>query len=480
MTLAARTSRNPPKGQTNPRLAPPVPARSDIAKLTETAAAIGITFMPHQDVAGRYIEALGPGDAHLYREVAVIMSRQNGKSELLVPVIVKRLLQGRRIMHTAQDRDEPREIFYRVADIMWDQYADLFPLRNGRPTKPRYANGQEEIRLSNDAIYKLVAPTRSGARGPTRDLVIIDELREMDSWDFIAAAKPTLTLSPDPQMLYLSNAGEDDSIVLNAIRKRRDEDPALAYIEWSASPGLAADDAIAWAEGNPAMGHEPDGMGSLYDTLANDYRTAKLEGTLPIFETEHLCRSVPTTREAFVDISAWNDCKDESDTEPHAPTMAVSLDPERRRASAAIAWLGDEGVHIRLLFDVTGDPIDTDVLAKDIRAAAGKYGVRRVAFDPLTDAELVKPFKKSEPIAGQKFANASAQFAGLVAARSIRWQDADAVSDDLTWTARKLDRETGSFQAVRAQDDRPITASLAAVRAVWLASGLRLARPKVM
>jgi hypothetical protein len=34
--------------------------------------------------------------------------------------------------------------------------------------------------------------------------------------------------------------------------------------------------------------------------------------------------------------------------------------------------------------------------------------------------------------------------------------------------------------AVKASPDRPITAALAAVRAVWLASGPRAAAPKVM
>jgi hypothetical protein len=54
------------------------------------------------------------------------------------------------------------------------------------------------------------------------------------------------------------------------------------------------------------------------------------------------------------------------------------------------------------------------------------------------------------------------------------------VTDDLTWTSRKQDHETGSYQAVRAQDDRSITASLAAIRAVWLASGPRPVSPKVV
>ena len=74
---------------------------------------------------------------------------------------------------------------------------------------PRFGSGQEEIRLRNGGKYRIVAPTRGGARGPSNDLVIVDELREMDTLDFIAAAKPTLIASPSPQIVYLSNAGTD-------------------------------------------------------------------------------------------------------------------------------------------------------------------------------------------------------------------------------------------------------------------------------
>ncbi len=102
-----------------------------------------------------------------------------------------------------------------------------------------------------------------------------------------------------------------------------------------------------------------------------------------------------------------------------------------------------------------------------------KHNARTVGFDPLTDGELVKYVKKPkpEPVAGQKYANASAQFANIVRAERLSYADAAAVTDDLTWTSRKPDGDFGSFHAVRASDDRPITAALAAIRAVWLASG---------
>ena len=464
------------RGSDRPRIAPPMPARSGLADFEQTAKDVDIELMPWQRHAARYITAVAPSGKPLYREVAVVVGRQNGKTTLLIPLVVQRLLEGRRVMHTAQDRALPREIFDAVSDIMLDKY------QGELKGKPRRANGTESIKLRNGGSYRIVAPSRGGARGPSNDLVIVDEARELTDFDFIAGAKPTLTVSKHPQMIYLSNAGWDGSVVLNALRKRASSDPSLAYLEWSAEPDLSAEDRRGWAQANPSLGHEVGGMGSVLETLELDYRTAILEGTLAIFETEHLCRWVSTMREKLVDENAWMACRSELEA-PTQPAMAVSMSPDGKRASAAVAWMRRDGtVGLRLTFNVTGNPIDAAALGKDLQTAATRLGIRRIGYDPLTDAELAKWFKKPKPesISGQKFANASSRFVVLVEGNQLRWADADAVSDDLTWTSRKQDRETQTYQAVRSQDDRSITASLAAIRAVWLASGPKPVSPKVV
>jgi phage terminase large subunit-like protein len=379
-------------------------------------------------------------------------------------------------MHTAQNRELPREVFGEVAEILGASPGEL-AVKGGRIVMPRYANGQEEIRMKNGGSYRIVAPTRGGARGPSNDDVIIDEVRELDNFDFIAAAKPTLTASKNPQMHYRSNMGDDSSLVLNALSLRASADPSLAYLEWSAAPERAAGDIKGWIEANPSIGH----LSGILSYLEREYRTNQLQGTLAIFETEHLCRRVATMREHLVDAFAWARCKDDELEEAYRPTMAVSMSPDGKRATCAVAWIRDDNtVGLRLLYNVPGDPIDTAALGKDLQQTASRLGIRHIGYDPLTDQQLVKYFKKAEPISGQKFANASAQFVNLVSAGQLRWSDADAVTDDLTWTSRKQDRETGTYQAVRAQDDRSITASLAAIRAVWLASGPKPSTPKVM
>jgi hypothetical protein len=156
------------------------------------------------------------------------------------------------------------------------------------------------------------------------------------------------------------------------------------------------------------------------------------------------------------------------------------MTPDGKRAAAALAWQRVDGsVSLRLLYDVTGDPIDVKRLGEDLDRDARALGVKRVAYDPLTDVEITKYLRKSEPITGQKWANASAQFVNLVTAKRLRWQDDGTLGEDLAWTSRKAHDETGHFQAVRMADNRPIPAALASIRAVWLASGPDAPSPRV-
>lgn len=467
MAVARRKPAETLVGSPTPRIGPPTPARSSVKEFEAQAEAIGLKLFPWQSVAGRYIYALGPKDLWLYPEAAVVVARQNGKSELLMPHVIRRLAMGRRILHAAQTRELPRKFFFRLLPLV----ETAWPL-----ARIRRGAGQETIELPDGGFYTITAASGGGPRGLSIDDLLLDELRELDE-DFVGAALPTLTVSANPQVLYLSNAGEDSSDVLNAVRKRGLEDPSLAYLEWSSAPERAADDRDGWAEANPSLGHFPQ----LIATLERAHRSAVLAGNLARFETEHLCRWVSSMRERLVGEPQWSLCHSPDLEGARNASMGVSMSPDGKRASVAVAWMReDDSVGLRMAINGTGNPIVTDELGRDIKALAAKLGIRQFGFDPLTDAELAKFFKKPTPISGQKFANASAIFVNRVNAGKVRWADADSVTDDLTWTSRKQDHETGSYQAVRAQDDRPITAALAAIRAVWLASGPTPTLPRVM
>lgn len=444
-------------GHSAPRIAPPIPVRSLFRDYQASARALGIKLMPWQRVAARYLTAL-ERKRWRYREVAIVLARQNGKTKLLLPLILMGLKRGERILHTAQNRAIPRETFLELARLL-NGHEEVLEIR--------FANGQELIRFSNGGRYTLVAP-RPGIRGHGVDRVLLDEVREQHSFDLLAAIKPTMTASRNPQIVYLSNAGDEDSVVLNDLRRRMASE-ALAYLEWSASPARSIEDREGWAEANPALG-----ITIMLETLEDNFTSLPPHA----FETEHLCRWVISTQPRLVSEAVWERAR-ASLEQAIRPMLGINMDPSGKRASGSIAWQQTDGsIGLRVIADVTGDPIDVDRFGKDLRDLAVRLGVSKTGFDDWTDKELAKYMPNAKAVMGREFANASATFVQTLDAGRLRWDEADAVTQDLAWTARKP-HESGAWQAVKANIDRPITASLSAIRAVGLASGPKPSAPMV-
>ena len=462
-------------GHERPRIGPTLPRSTGLEAFKKVSEDLGITLMPWQEVAARYLTAKGPGGRWRYPEVCIVVARQQGKTTLMKPLIVQRLLDGKRVMHIAQIRDLPRQMFGMIADSFEESgHQHLLPRRRGKILWPRRGSGSEEIMLTNGGIYRIAAAGRGGARGSSNDLVVIDELREMEDDEVVAAAEPTLTMSTSPQMVYLSNAGHDNSIILNAIKERAGKDPDLAYLEWSAAPERKADDVEGWAEANPALGHYP----SVELSLEKAYRAARLTGKMSVFETERLCRWVSTMRPPLLNIASWNLAEASMLPPARKMFMGIAIDPKSWRASAALAWATGEGVALTVVMDMADASIDS--IGERIHELANQHRVRAVGYDPMTDAELARFVRTPKPINGQTFSNASFTFVNLVEANRLRWSDAGPVSDDLAWTSRQLQDQRGAYHAVRSNDDRPITAALAAIRAVWLAADRPSPTPRIM
>jgi hypothetical protein len=211
------------------------------------------------------------------------------------------------------------------------------------------------------------------------------------------------------------------------------------------------------------------------DTLEDFHATLPPE----VFETEHLCRWVITMQPKLVNDAKWHACHAPLPT-PSRPSLGISMDPSGTRASGVLAWPMTDGmIGLKVVSSAHGSPIDSEELGKGLKEFALRSGVRTTGFDPWTDADLARYIKGSRMVNGREYANASEHFARLVEAGRIRWDEADEISEDLAWTARKP-HETGAWMAVKAKEDRPITAVLAAIRAVWLASGPRPEVPRVL
>lgn len=460
MTAEADSLRLPLKGVTEPRIAPPLPLTGRHVDYAEVGRSLGINLYPWQELASRYLCATGP-DGWLFREVCIVVARQNGKTELLVPRIVMDLRAGKRILHTAHRMRLARKVFLRVARALAKE-AEVI----------RFAQGQEEIFMPNGGSYVIVAAQR-GARGEAADTLIIDEVREFEDSDVLAATTPTLSASPDPQIIYLSNAGSHASVVLNDLKKRGEEggDGEYAYLEWSADPALRAEDRRGWEQANPALGHRL----RMEENLEQAFLLLPPER----FETEHLCRWVATMHPKLVSDAAWNLCQGEVSTPDGRTSMAFNMDQNATRASAAMAWaMADGRIALVELIEAIGDPIDIDKLGIDLKALSVARRARQIGFASWTDAPLARHMPRAKAIDGKELAAASGKFAELVSSARLVWDGASHVSEDLAWTSRKP-HESGAWIAVPASPERPVTSVLAAIRAVWLASQPKPAAPRI-
>lgn len=455
--LAAAKSRKALVGSPYPRIAPPVPARHLLAELEACAADLGITFMEWQRVAGRYMTALGASERWLYRRFAAIVARQNGKTELIKPRVLLGFKQQRKMLHIAQDRSRPRKsTFVPLVEFFAKQRnREAYDVR-----KIREANGQEEIICFGGASYTISAPTSGGARGDAVDDIFADEVREFEDYTVDGIVRPTITARPNAQVCYFSNAGHAGSVILNDLRARMDS-PNLAYLEWSAAPEMDRMDERGWAQANPALGTTID-----IETLRDFAETMDP----PTFETEHLCRWVTTTRPTIVGEGKWEALRGNLDA-PARSVLGIKIDPHGRRASAVAAWqLADGYIAVRPVADVTGEPISVKRFAEALQPEQRVLRASTVVYDPWTDGEAAKYFRQSKAINGREYANASTTFARLVSQGQIRWDGEDTIGPDLPWTIQKATGEK-SFMAVQAQDDHPITAAEAAIRAVGTVAG---------
>lgn len=433
------------------------------------AQEIGLELYPWQVINCRYLAAKGP-TTWLWHEVATIVARQNGKTTDLELLALTRMVKyGHRVVHSAQNLKLPRESHEILADLISTHYPKLLPKRG-----IRYAQGQESIRLTNGGYYHITSATKSGARGPSDDLVLIDETREFEDWAFISAIKPTVIARPDGQIAYFSNAGTPESVVLNSLRARADSDRSLAYLEWSAAPDLAPDDIKGWLQSNPSIGHNP----ALLDNLEREYQANMLGNSMEVWETEHLCRwASEMGMPPLLMPEDWERQTFADSEHGRYLSMGVKVDPSGVRASAVVAWPQGDGVGLDVVADVTGDPVDTARFGTDLAALARRLKVRRVVFDPYTDADLARYFREGKPINSSLYVAASEKFVSLALARQLTVTDPGGIlAADLRQTVRASNKN-GSYLAVKSSPEVTNTAIEASIRAAWEAS---TPRPKVM
>lgn len=392
---AALRDRSPLLGDEEPRLFTP-PLR-DLTPDTSLGFSvidfaedvIRITLLPWQKwLLVHMLEQLPDGRLR-YRTVVLLMARQNGKSTLsqVLALWFLYVWGAPLVIGTAQDLDMAEEIWQGAVDLVEET-----PELNALKRHVFRVNGKKQLVLQSGERYKVRAANRRSGRGLTGDLVLLDELREHQSWDAWSAISKTTMAREDALVFALSNAGDATSVVLRYLRKlahaslgdpdgiiKADEaDPtyadlgpdedvdvdedSLGLFEWSAPPESGLRDRESWGQANPAMGHTISER-----TIASAARTDPEW----VFRTEVLCQWSEGTLEGPFPAGSWEACADtESVRAPDAPlALCVDVSWDRSQSYVGLASFRPDGLaHIEVIARRAGTDWITDWLRSSERS----------------------------------------------------------------------------------------------------------------
>jgi hypothetical protein len=311
-----------------------------------------------------------------FRNIVVLVARQNGKSTLsqIVSLFFLYVLGTALVIGTAQDLDVAEEIWQGAVDIVEET-----PELNSLKERVVKVNGKKSLELKSGERYKVKAANRRAGRGLSGDLILLDELREHQTWDAWGAITKTTMARPNAQVWALSNAGDATSIVLRYLRKMAhqaigdpdgicsSDDPAallpteddllessdldldpdadfetdgdtLGIFEWSAPPGCDVWDRDGWAQANPSLG-----FSITERTLAS---AAKTDPDW-VFRTECLCQWSDGTLEGPFPPGSWDAGRwvGLPGQEPPQIIGAVKagVDVAADRSRAYVAFVGRDG-----------------------------------------------------------------------------------------------------------------------------------------
>lgn len=326
-----------------------------------------------------------------FRNVQVLVGRQNGKTTLgcVIALFFLYQLEVKLVLGTAQDVSNAEDTWQMCVEIAQnnDELSEYIK-------HVWYTNGSKRLQLKGNRDYRVRASNRKAGRGKSADLVLMDELREHQTWDAWSALNYTGMARKNFMVWCMSNAGDGTSVVLRHFRMKahsRLGDPdgivaaageselpadipmdesALGIFEWSAPPDADPRDMDAWAQANPSLGYTIQ-LSTLQTSLSDD--------PLDVFKTECLCQWITSVVTPPFPIKAWDAGKDEnSEIDTGSPLWwGVDIAADRTKASIAVCGRRKDGEwHAELVEYRSG----TGWLISWLQNAAPNYKNMRVAL----------------------------------------------------------------------------------------------------
>ena len=331
---------------------------------------LGVRLFPWQKWLLTHALELNEDGSYRFRFCVVEVARQNGKTMLMLVLALWHIyaLDSPTVIGTAQDLANADKAWGEAVE--WaqsdEELSELIEKVNlGHP---------KFLKLVSGCQYRVASASRKGGRGFSGDLVLLDELREHQSWDSWSAVTNTMNARPKAQAWALTNAGDALSVVLRYLRAQahrelgwpdgdadadileavdeemeaylaETDDQVLGWFEWSAHPDAKRTDREAWAQANPSMNHT-----DVVENCVTERAIAAALRTNPPsqFEIEVLCRWMTMAEAGPFPEGSWRETVDNSAVpDPDSPRMlCLALSWNRSRCYIARAARDSDGTPV--------------------------------------------------------------------------------------------------------------------------------------
>ena len=424
----------------------------------EFCESIGFNLLPWQMFLAHEICKVTEDDKRWFKEVGVIISRQNGKSTFMQLMILWRMyaLEQKLQVHTAHKLTTSSEIFWKIDDTI-QSFAHLVD----RFGKKYESKGSQEIKLKTGERY-LVRANNSASRGiAAPDTVYMDEVREFHDDEVWSSLRYTQMATPNPQTLIFSNAGDQHSVILNRLRDRgiaaaNGAADKIGWFEWSAEPDCDIRDKNAWAQANPSLGY----------TISLENLEAAMSDEESIVRTELLCQWVSVVNPA-ISPTNWAAAAVENLklSKEEMTWLAVDLSPDRKEGALVAAQQEGEKINVVLLRTWT-NPVNLDAkqIANDIADEVRKYQTETVAYSRQTSAAIAALLSpagiSTTPIDGAIYGQACDEMLSAITSSRLAHPNQDEFNRQVL-SAVKLPFKDGGWYLGRKVSNATICAAVA-------------------
>lgn len=273
-------------------------------------------------------------------ENGLICQRQNGKGIPIEALCLAALfLWGAQVViYSAHRLTTVRKAFRSVRSLI-EAHPDF--VRRCKPIN--YSD--DVIELRGGGRLEFHTRTRSGGRGLTGDVVVLDEALELAE-DQIAALVPILLAIPNAQLWYVSTVPQDADAHLCAVRRRvLAGEPGLSWAEWGVERDVAErlgyDSPEVLAAANPAVGRRLgfDRLRQMRKILGDAVFAAECLGIWPVAAPGAVFAEEP-----------WRGMCDPGSRRVGDVVLSLDVTPSRDHATVGVHGLRGDGLeHVQLL-----------------------------------------------------------------------------------------------------------------------------------